>query len=156
MGTAAAVVVAEVRLFPRLNHLAEREPPDKVITAAAAMLEMAQCRQILAAAAVVVVLALLATRQAERTQLQTAVAVVQDLHTQSLELQLRMAVAVAVVVRVAEALEPVELAAVAEEQIKLTAFHQKQEPQTLAAAVVVRVPLSQPRTLSARPVAAVL
>ena len=154
METAAAAAAAAAHSFPRLNRLAAREPPDKETTVAAAILEMAQCLQILAAAAVVVVRALLETRLVEQTQHQTAAAVVQDLHTQSLELQPRMPAAVAVVVQVPEDRHPAAPVAVAEEQTKQTATRQYRAPQTVAAAVVVRVPLSQPRTLWALPVAA--
>jgi hypothetical protein len=152
---AAAEAAAAEHSFPRLNHLAAREPPDKVITVAAAILEMAPCRLILAAAAVVVVQALLATQPAEQTQLQTVAAVVQDPHTQSLELQPRMAEAVAVVVQVPEDRHPEVAVAVEEERIKRTAQHRKQGLQILAAvevALVVFLPLPPPSEIPAEAV----
>jgi hypothetical protein len=151
-----AVVVAAVRLFLRSNRLEEREPPDKVITVAAAILEMAPCRLILAAAAVVVVRALLATQPAEQTQLQTAAAVEQDLHTQSLELQPRTVVVVVVVVLVMAVRHPVEVVVAVGGQINRIAQHHKQAPQIRAAAVVAPEVFSRPPTPSEIPAEAVL
>ncbi len=117
---AVAVEVAAVLLFPRLNHLVEREQPAKETTVVAAISEMVLCRLIRAAAVVAVVQVLSATRPAEQTQPPTVEAVEPDRPTQSLELQSPMAAAVAVVALVPEVRQRAVLAVVVEEQIRPT------------------------------------
>jgi hypothetical protein len=153
---AAAEAAAVGHSFPRLNHLAARERLDKATTVVAAILEMAPCRLIHAAAAVEVAPVLLATRPADRTQRQMAAAVVQGLPIQSLELRPRTVVVVVVVVQVMAVRHPVEVVVAVVGQINRTALHRKQGQQIRAAAAVAPGVFSRPPPPSEIPAGAVL
>jgi hypothetical protein len=118
--TAVVAAVAAVRLLHHRNPLAARERRDKVTTVEPGILVSIRFRLILAAAAVVVVLVQSAMRPAEATQQQTVVAVEPDRRTQFPVRQQPMAAAVAAVVQAVVVLQPVEVAAVDEEQTSPT------------------------------------